>query len=136
MDPTTATVWIVTDDEALRDATVRLLQRTTAKPVTFDTVEKFFGRASLNIPGCVLVDPAVPGIDALKLQHRLADLGSHLPVILLSGRDAMRTTAYAIRDEAFDLVENPFDPERLLEIVHAALEWRPTRIETWLTWIK
>jgi FixJ family two-component response regulator len=113
-----------------------MLQRTTAKPVTFDTVEEFFERASLDIPGCVLVDPGLPGIDALKLQHWLADLGSHLPVILLSGRDAMRTTAYAMRDGAFDLVEKTIDPERLFEIVHAALEWRPTQIETWLTWIK
>jgi FixJ family two-component response regulator len=63
----------------------------------------------------VLVDSGLPGIDALQLQHWLANLGSHLPVILLSGRDAMR-------NGAFDLVEKPVNPARLPQIVHAGLQ--------------
>lgn len=122
MDASTPIVWIVTQDEALRDATSHVLLGTTARAISFSNTEDFFEQAYLDSPGCVLVDSGLPGVDALKLQQWLAELGSHLPIILLTDGEAMRTAAYAMRDGAFDLVEKPIDQNHLLEIVHAALE--------------
>jgi two-component system response regulator FixJ len=63
----------------------------------------------------------MPGIDGLEVQARLKDLGVSLPVILMTGHGDVPTAVQAMKAGAFDLIEKPFDDERLLVAIERAL---------------
>ena len=71
--------------------------------------------------GCILVDLCMPGIDGFELQARLKEMGSGLPVIVLTGQADVSTAVQAMKTGAVDFLEKPVDPEQLLAAVDDAL---------------
>jgi two-component system response regulator FixJ len=69
----------------------------------------------------MLLDVRLPGMDGLELQAQLTDLGVRLPVIVMNGQGDVPTAVRAMRAGAIDFIEKPFDEERLLMAIKAAL---------------
>ena len=115
-------VYIVDDDHAVCSA-LKLLFRTAALEVdAFASADAFLEDADLTQRCCVLLDIRMPGMTGTVLHEELLRRGVHVPVIFITGHGDIPMAVDAMRKGAFDFIEKPFDDERLLSQVLAALE--------------
>lgn len=114
-------VHVVDDDPAVRDSLAFLLESAGLDARTYASAAEFLGSAELLTSGCVLTDVRMPDIDGLTLQRRLAELGSRLPVIVMTGHGDVPIAVQALKTGAADFLEKPFDDDRLLAVVREAL---------------
>lgn len=115
-------VHIVDDDPAVRDSLQFLLDAAGLAARTYASAAEFLDGAGTLRAGCVLADVRMPGIDGLALQRRLAELGSRLPVIIMTGHGDVPIAVEALKTGAADFLEKPFDDERLLRVLRDALQ--------------
>jgi FixJ family two-component response regulator len=81
------------------------------------------------VPGCLVLDLAMPGLNGLQLQEKLAAAGEPLPVIFLTGQADVPATVNAMKRGAADFLTKPVDRDALLSAVRAAIERdRTTRV--------
>ena len=126
-------VYIVDDEEVVRDALAwllrsrRLLSEGFASAEAFDAVmAQRAGPSGLDwsdAPGCLLLDVRMPGMSGLALLERLAERGCLpvLPVIFLTGHGDVPMAVAAVKRGAFDFVEKPFSNNALVDRVEQAL---------------
>jgi len=115
-------VYIVDDDHAVRNA-LRLLFRTAElEAETFSSADAFLEGADLTHRCCVLLDIRMPGMTGAALHDELVHRGIRVPVIFITGHGDIPMAVEAVKKGAFDFIEKPFDDERLLSQVRAALE--------------
>jgi two-component system response regulator FixJ len=114
-------VHIVDDDAAVRRSLDRLLRIAGFKTATYETPFALLEVARQLVPGCLLLDVRMPGMDGLTLQAELDRLGSRLPVVVMTGEGDVRTAVEAMKAGAVDFVEKPFANDRLLTAIEAAL---------------
>ncbi len=117
-----ALVHIVDDDPAVRDSLQLLLDAAGLGARTYSSAAEFLGSAGALRSGCVLTDVRMPDIDGLTLQRRLTELGSRLPVVVMTGHGDVPIAVEALKIGATDFLEKPFDDERLLRILRDALK--------------
>jgi len=117
----TALVHIIDDDDAVRDSLALLLDAVGIAVRTYDSATKFLAVARGLADGCVLTDVRMPDLDGLALQRRLTDLGVTLPIIVMTGHGDVPIAVAALKAGAADFLEKPFDDERLVTAVRAAL---------------
>ena len=114
-------VHVVDDDQAVRDSLAFLLESAGLGARTYASAAEFLKAAETLESGCVLTDVRMPDIDGLALQKRLTALGSHLPVIVMTGHGEVPIAVEALKQGATDFLEKPFDDIRLLAVVRDAL---------------
>jgi FixJ family two-component response regulator len=115
-------VYIVDDDNAVRNA-LKLLFRTAQLDVeAFSSADAFLEDADLTQRCCVLLDIRMPGMTGTALHEELLRRSSRVPVIFITGHGDIPMAVNAMRKGAFDFIEKPFDDEQLLSQVRAALE--------------
>ena len=114
-------VHVVDDDQAVRDSLGFLLEAAGYGARTYASATEFLNAAETLESGCVLTDVRMPDIDGLALQKRLAALGSHLPVIVMTGHGDVPIAVEALKCGAADFLEKPFDDVRLLSIIRDAI---------------
>jgi two-component system response regulator FixJ len=115
------TIHIVDDDAAVRRSLVRLLDAADFQSVSYESPIEFLEAAPGLSGGCVLLDIKMPGMDGLQVQARLAELGSTLPVIMVTGQGDVQTAVRAMKAGAVDFIEKPYDEDMLLRAVGSAL---------------
>lgn len=108
------TVFIVDDDASVRDALSLLLAVNDYRVAAFGDAESFLAAYKKAWRGCVLLDIRMPGMDGLSLQKQLADIGSELPVIIMTGHGDVASAREAFRALAIDFLEKPLDHKKLL----------------------
>ncbi len=114
-------VYIVDDDYAVRSA-LRLLFRTAELHAeTFSSADAFLEDADLTQRCCVLLDIRMPGMTGTELHDELLRRDARVPVIFITGHGDIPMAVEAMKKGAFDFIEKPFDEERLLSQVRAAL---------------
>lgn len=74
---------------------------------------------------CIIADVRLPGMDGLELLEFVTDRYPTTPIVIMTGHGDIPMAVKAIKDGAFDFIEKPFAPERLEEIVAAALARKP-----------
>jgi two-component system response regulator FixJ len=116
-----ATVHVVDDDEAVRDALAFALEMEGLSARTYPSALALL-TAELPPAGCVLTDFQMPDVDGLELQTRLAEMGVRLPVIVMTGHADVPVAVRAMKAGAVDFLEKPFQDGQLLEAVKAALD--------------
>jgi two-component system, LuxR family, response regulator FixJ len=114
-------VHIVGTDVDRCQALQELLRSAGITAVIYETADAFLESAAKLRAGCVLVDPATPGVNGLALQTRLKRLGSSLPVIATTPKGDVTTAVEAMKAGAVDFIEGPVDDQRLLAAIEAAL---------------
>jgi FixJ family two-component response regulator len=118
----TATVFIVDDDAAVRDALTLLMRSANLASEAFAGAGEFLARVSNERPGCLILDVRMPEVDGLELQRQLASRGSRMPIIMLTGHGDVSTAVQALRAGAFDFIPKPFDSKALLTRIHEAID--------------
>ncbi len=115
------TVFIVDDDASLRVALKRLLDARGYPCLAFDSAEAFLFRHTPAMPGCLLLDVSLPGLDGLALQRKLLELGRALPIVFLTGHGDIPMTVRALKAGAVDFLTKPVSAVTLFAAVDAAL---------------
>lgn len=118
-------VYLVDDDEAMRDALSKLLRTAGLRVEAFDSALAFLkGHRSFAESAVILLDVRMPGMSGLDLQDVLAERGIGFPVIFISGHGDIPMAVEALKKGAVDFIVKPFDACELLCKVVDALETR------------
>ena len=123
MPPTPGhTVFMVDDDEAVRKAISRLLRSAGIASAVFASPSEFLAQYNPDMPGCLVLDMAMPDLDGLQLQTALNEKGCILPIIFLTGHGDVSKSVQAMKQGAFDFLSKPAKDKDLLTAVRAAFE--------------
>ncbi len=117
-----ATVFVVDDHAAVRDALLTLLDSVGIDAVGFETGESFLEQLDPDHAGCALLDVRMPGVCGLALARQMRALGSELPVVFISGHGDVRLAVEAMRLGAQDFIEKPFRDQDVIDRVQRCLE--------------
>ena len=115
-------VYVVDDDEAVRDAMAMLLDSADLEHRCFASADAFLQHAEQARRGCLVLDIRMPGTGGLELQQRLCDLGSTLPILFLTGHGDVPMAVEAMRQGAFDFLRKPVNETDFLERIQQALD--------------
>jgi FixJ family two-component response regulator len=116
-----ATVFIVDDDRSLRAALSALFASVDQPCAAFASVQDFLAAWKGSVPGCLLLDVRMPGINGLEFQSQLARHGITLPIIMMTGFGDIPMSVRAMKAGAVDFLAKPFRDQELLDAVSLAL---------------
>lgn len=122
MTDTQQTVYVVEDDEAVRDSLELLLKSDGKLVKTYENASVFLKDYSEKMAGCIVLDIRMPGMDGMELQKKLNDKHSILPIIFVTGHGDVPMAVDAMKEGAVDFIQKPYREEALLEKIEAALE--------------
>ncbi|MFH1660708.1 MAG: LuxR family transcriptional regulator [Rhodocyclaceae bacterium] len=122
MNDLTQTIYVVDDDEAMRDSMTWLLEGEGYVVACFDSAESFLKARRDDMRGCLILDVRMPEMSGLELHEKLDALGSELPVIFVTGHGDVPMAVSALQRGACDFIEKPFHNEDLLSRIVRALE--------------
>jgi two-component system response regulator FixJ len=114
-------VYIVDDDEAVRDSLTVLLEACGHRVRSFAMAQEFLDAAAAVPLGCLIADIRMPGMDGLELQRRLAERSLGFPMIVITGHGDVPLAVRAMKGGAVDFIEKPFATSTILASVAAAL---------------
>jgi FixJ family two-component response regulator len=126
--PPAPTVYVVDDDEPVRQSLAALLDVLGFKVQTFSAPGSFHRFYRPHMPGCLLLDVRMPRQSGLELYEQLLVEGKRLPVIFITAHADVRTAVAAMKTGAIEFFEKPFEIHSLMESVQRAVqldaEWR------------
>ncbi|SDH48398.1 sigma-54-dependent transcriptional regulator [Pseudomonas abietaniphila] len=128
---TELTVLIVEDDPHVLLGCQQALALEDIHSQGVGSAEEALALVGDNFAGIVISDIRLPGIDGLELLKRLKERDRTLPVVLITGHGDVSMAVGAMRDGAYDFMEKPFSPERLVDVARRALEQRGLAREVW-----
>lgn len=120
--PADPTIFVVDDDAVLRRALVRLLRAHAWRTAEYASAEDFLVQRDPNLPGCLVLDVRLPGLDGLALQRRLAQDGPALPIVFLTGQGDIPMSVQAVKAGAVDFLTKPVAAALLLAAVRAGVD--------------
>lgn len=115
-------VFVVDDDEAMRDSIACLLESVNLPSRMFGDARAFLEFCDPQQQGCVLLDIRMPGMSGMELLENLKANGVTLPIIIITGHGDVPLAVRALKLGAFDFVQKPFNADDLLDRVYAALQ--------------
>jgi len=115
-------VYVIDDDEAVRDSMSMLLDAADLPHRCFESADDFFAEHDGSQRGCLVLDIRMPGMTGLELQQRLAEIGSTLPVIFITGHGDVPMAVEAMRRGALDFLRKPVNEPDFLDRIQHALE--------------
>jgi FixJ family two-component response regulator len=122
MNPDLPTVLIVDDDPAVLKSLSRLLRSARLAVATFSSPREFLERHDPNVPGCLVLDVAMPGLNGLELQEGLIVSGHERPIVFLTGHGDIPMSVQAMKHGAVDFLTKPVNDDDLLQAVRVAIE--------------
>jgi FixJ family two-component response regulator len=115
-------VFIVDDDDAIRDSLTILMQSIGLSAESFATAPEFLESFDPEHPGCLVLDIRMPGMSGMELQERLVSMHSMLPVIFLTGHGDVPMAVHAMQAGAIDFLQKPFSEQVLLDRIQHAID--------------
>lgn len=115
-------VYVVDDDQALRDALSSLLRSVGWQVQVFSSAPALLQTALPDVPSCLVLDVRLPGISGLDFHAQLVKAGIRLPVIFMTGHGDIPMTVQAMKAGAIDFLPKPFRDQDLLDAVTVAIE--------------
>jgi two-component system response regulator FixJ len=120
--PEPCPVYVIDDDEAVRESLSLLLESRALPVQTFASAPEFLAVAPSVPRGCVVTDLSMPGMDGLQLLQKLREHNLRLPVIVMTGHGEVSLAVQALKAGAIDFIEKPFSGAALFDAVEAALQ--------------
>ena len=120
-------VFLIDDDVGTLTALSGFLRAAGYATKTYYSSQAFLSGHDVSIPGCVILDLSLPGLNGLEVQQLLLDQGIHRPVIFISGKTAVPEIVCAMRAGAIDFLIKPVDEAQALNAIKSAEEWDKTR---------
>ena len=122
MNENERTVYVVDDDDAVRDSLTMLFRNAGLAVRGFASARAFLDQAAPAAPSCLVLDIRMPGMSGTALQDELKARAPRLPIIFITGHGNIPTAVEAVKKGAYDFIEKPFDDYQLLSQVMSALE--------------
>ncbi len=115
-------VYVVDDDDAVRDALKVLLESDDLTTEVFSSGKEFMNSFRDDVTSCLLLDVQMPDMNGLEMQAELASHQIKLPIIIITGYGDVPVAVAAMKAGAIDFIEKPFSDDRILTSVRKALE--------------
>jgi FixJ family two-component response regulator len=112
-------VYIVDDDDSIRESITGLLEAENVTVIGFESAQRFLSHPRKDTAACLLLDLQMPGMSGLELQERLLHTAS-LPIIFMSGRGDVSSSVRAMKGGALEFLTKPVDSDALLASVRVA----------------
>ncbi|MFZ2219307.1 MAG: response regulator transcription factor [Rhodoferax sp.] len=120
--PKKGTVYVVDDDEAVRDSLQWLLEGKDYRVRCFESAESFLSRYDAREVACLIVDIRMDGMTGLELQNRLIENKSPLPIVFITGHGDVPMAVDTMKKGAMDFIQKPFKEDQLLDLVERMLD--------------
>src|SRR4029077_16826167 len=117
-------VYVIDDDAAMRDSLSFLLDAANFEVALFESATNFLEMLPHLAFGCVVSDVRMPGIDGIELLKRMKSLDSRFPIVIITGHGDVPLAVEAMKLGAFDFLEKPFEDDRLIGMIEAAIRHR------------
>jgi FixJ family two-component response regulator len=128
-----ATVFIVDDDEAVRDSLGLLLRSVGYRARCYAGAKDFLKAFDPRDYGCLVLDIRMPGMTGLELQKHLQEIGCNIPIVFITGHGDIPMAVEAVRQGAVDFLQKPFQDQdlvhRITEAMKQAAEQREGELE-------
>src|ERR1700724_60753 len=115
-------VFVVDDDEAVRNSLCLLLKSLGLAAVPLPAAQEFLSTYRPDQPGCLVLDVRMPGMSGIELQQQLNLRGAVIPVIFITGHGDVPMAVEAMQQGAFDFLQKPFRDQDLIDRIQRALE--------------
>ena len=120
--PKKGTVYVVDDDEAVRDSLQWLLEGKDYRVRCFDSAESFLSRYEPREVACLIVDIRMGGMTGLELQDKLVERRSPLPIVFITGHGDVPMAVDTMKKGAMDFIQKPFKEDDLVNLVERMLD--------------
>jgi two-component system, LuxR family, response regulator FixJ len=111
-------IFIVDDDESVCRALSVLLATYGFTVDTFTSAENFFNVVPNSVPGCLILDIHMPGLDGWETLQRLLASGSSRPVIIISADKNGELNEKALMAGAMGFLQKPFNDQELVDLIN------------------
>ncbi len=115
------TVFIIDDDEGIREGLELLFESINLTAQSFRSGAAFLNVYNQNMTGCLVLDIRMPKMSGLELQQKLKDLNCLLPIIFITGHGDIPMAVEAMRLGALDFIKKPFNEQHLIDRINEAL---------------
>jgi len=122
-------VYIVDDDDYVRQGLENLLQSVKLEVATYASVNEFLKNVRPDAPGCLLLDVRLPGLSGLDFQAALSNSNNHMPIVFITGHGDIPMTVRAMKAGAVEFLTKPVREQDLLDAVSVALNRDRSRRE-------
>lgn len=123
------TVLFVDDEEHLRLAAEQTLHLEGLDVTCLAEPDKALATVARDFPGILVTDVRMPGMDGTELMRRALEIDAEFPVILVTGHGDVQMAVQCMREGAYDFLEKPYAPSRLVDTIRRALEKRRLTLE-------
>ena len=120
--PKKGTVYVVDDDEGVRDSLQWLLEGKDYRVRCYDSAETFLSRYDAREVACLFVDIRMAGMTGLELQDKLVERKSPLPIVFITGHGDVPMAVTTMKKGAMDFIQKPFQEEALVNLVERMLD--------------
>ncbi len=114
------TVYVVDDDDAVRDAVTMLLDTMEISNATYASADEFLQAFSPDMHGCLVLDIRMPGMSGLDLQEQLRAREANIPIVFITGHGDVPMAVEAMKRGAVDFIRKPFRDQELLDRINDA----------------
>jgi FixJ family two-component response regulator len=116
-------VFVIDDDQAVRDSLGLLLKSMGTRASLFDSAQAFLDAWDPAMRGCIVLDIRMPGMSGMELHQRLKGQRCGIPIIFVTGHGDVPMAVEAMHHGAFDFIQKPFRDQELLDRINQALAW-------------
>ncbi|SDT32252.1 response regulator transcription factor [Bradyrhizobium canariense] len=113
-------VFIVDDDQHMRETLCELLTPLGLRALAFGSAAEYGDFPRPDLPACLVLDVELPDIKGLEFQEQIAD-GDHPPIVFITGHGDIPSSVRAMKGGAIDFLTKPFRQSELMEAIHAAI---------------
>ena len=122
MIPKRGTVYVVDDDEAVRDSLQWLLEGNDYRVRCYESAEDFLSRYDTREVACLVADIRMVGMSGMELQDKLIERRSPLPIVFITGHGDVPMAVESMKKGALDFLQKPFQEASLLSIIEKMLD--------------
>jgi FixJ family two-component response regulator len=115
-------VFVIDDDESIREALKSLIRSVGLSVETFASAQEFLQSPRPDVPSCLILDVRMPGLSGLDLQRDLTEANIHIPIIFITGHGDIPMSVRAMKAGAVEFLTKPFRDQDLLDAIQQALE--------------
>ncbi len=116
------TVYIIDDDEAVRDSIKELVESVNLNAEIFENAVSFLDSFTTDKAGCLVLDIRMARMSGLVLQERLNEMSATIPIIFITGHGDVNMAVEALKAGAVDFIQKPYHEQNLLDSINDALE--------------
>lgn len=117
-----AIVFVVDDDESVRESLESLIRSAGLRVETFASAQQFLASPRANVPRCLVLDVRLPGLSGLDLQKQMAEDNIEIPIVFITGHGDIPMSVRAMKAGAVEFLTKPFSDQDLLDAVQEAIQ--------------